>query len=95
MWTQVLMGVSCLYIIVSPHAHLTANDAAQSPYVSHLGFMGTVVYSKPTPTQERKDVLIEKKQIKGHVAYYERPPGTFGIKSEVRILVDSLHCNWE
>jgi hypothetical protein len=95
MWTQVLMGVSHLYIVVSPHAHLTANDAARSPYVSRPGFMGTVVYSKPTPTQERKHVLIEQKQIRGHVAYYERPPGTFGIKSGIRILVDSLHRNRE
>jgi len=34
MWTQVLMGVSCLFIIVAPHALLSADDMVYSPYVS-------------------------------------------------------------
>jgi hypothetical protein len=57
--------------------------------------MGTVVYSQPTPIQEWQHVLIEQMQIRGHVAYYDHPPGTFGIKAGVRILVDSLRRNQE
>lgn len=95
MWTQVLRAKSYLFIIVVPHAPLTANDTARSPYVSRPGFMGTVVYSQPTPMQERQHVLIEQVQIRGHVAYYDRPPGTFGIKAGVRVLIDSLHRDQE
>jgi hypothetical protein len=95
MWTQVLLGVSCLFVIVAPHAALTPSDKLRSPYTSRPGFMGTVVYSQPNPTQEQQHVLIEQQQIRGHIAYYDRPPGTFGIKSGVRVLVDSLHRNRE
>jgi hypothetical protein len=95
MWTQVLRAKSCLFIIVVPHAPLTANDAAHSPYMSRPGFMGTVVYSQPIPMQERQHVLIEQMQIRGHIAYYDHPPGTFGIKVGVRVLIDSLCCDRE
>jgi hypothetical protein len=95
MWGQVLDGQSHLFIIVSPHSELSVKDAVQSPYISRPGFLGTIVYSQPTPSQKRQPVLIRQTQIKAHIAYYVRPPGTFGIKAEVMILIDSLHRNRE
>ena len=63
MWTQVLLGVPCLHIIVAPHAALTPSDKLHSPYTSRPGFMGTLVYSHPSPAQEQQHVLIEQRQI--------------------------------
>jgi hypothetical protein len=34
MWTQVLLGVSCLFIIVAPHTPLMPSDELHSPYTS-------------------------------------------------------------
>ena len=62
MWTQVLLGVSYLYIIVAPHTALTPSDKLCSPYTSQPGFMGTLVYSHPNPTQKQQQVLIEQRQ---------------------------------
>ena len=90
-WSQVLQGTKRIFIVVSPHTPLSARDAVRSPYSSQTGFLGTVVYSQPT--QARSQVLIQQHQIRGHVAYYNRPPGTFGIKAGVCILIDSLHRN--
>ena len=70
---------------------LPSQVATCSPYPSWTGFLGTVVYSQPIP--ERQQVVIQPSQIHGHVAYYNQPPGTFGIKVGVCILIDSLHRN--
>jgi hypothetical protein len=95
MWKQILYGESHLFIIVSPHSQLSADDASQSPYTSRPGFLGTLVYSQPPLSQKQKQVLIQQTQIKAHMANYTRPPGTFGIKAETMILMDSLHRNRE
>ena len=89
-WSQALQGLKQIFIVVAPHSFLSAHDALRSPY-SSPGLMGTLTYSQPT--QARPHVLIRQNQIQGHVAYYDRPPGTFGIKVGVRILIDSLHRN--
>lgn len=91
MWSQVLQGTKRIFIVVAPHTFLSAHDALRSPYSSRTGLLGTVVYSQPT--QARSYVLIQQNQIRGHVAYYDRPPGTFGINEGVRILIDSLNRN--
>ena len=91
MWSQVLQGEKRTFIVVTPHTQLSAPDATHSPYPSWSGFLGTVVYSQPVPA--RPQVVIQPSQIRSHVAYYNRPPGTFGIKVGVFILIDSLHRN--
>lgn len=92
---QVLAGQTHIFIIVSPHSELAPPDTARSPCPSRPGFLSTVVYSQPTPNQKRLQVVIQQAQIKAHIAYYVRPPGTFGIKAEIMIMVDSLHRNRE
>ena len=90
-WSQVLQGKKRIFIVVAPHTPLSAPDATCSPYTSRIGLLGMVVYSQPTLA--RPQVVIQPSQIRGHVAYYSRPPGTFGIKVGVCILIDSLHRN--
>jgi hypothetical protein len=90
-WSQVLQGMKRIFIVVAPHTFLSTQDAFCNPYSSRTGLLGTVVYSQPT--QARPYVLICQNQIRGHIAYYNRPPGTFGIKVGVRVLIDSLHRN--
>jgi hypothetical protein len=90
-WSQVLQGTKRIFIVVAPHTFLSAHDAVRSPYSSRTGFLGTLVYSQPT--QARSQVLIEQNQIQGHIAFYNRPPGTFGINVGVRVLINSLHRN--
>jgi len=90
-WSQVLQGTKRIFIVVLPHTFLSAHDLVHSPYSSRTGLLGTVVYSRPT--QARSQILIQQNQIRGHIAFYDRPPGTFGIKVGVRVLIDSLHRN--
>jgi hypothetical protein len=90
-WSQVLEGKKRTFIEVAPHTPLSASDATRSPYLSWTSFLGTVVYSQPFPP--RQQVVIQPSQIRGHVAYYNQPPGTFGINVGVYILIDSLHHN--
>jgi hypothetical protein len=90
-WSQVIQGMNRIFIVVAPHTYLSAHDEVQSPYSSQTGFLGTVVYSQPT--YARSQVLIRQNQIRGHIAFYDRPLGTFGIKVGVRVLIDSLRRN--
>jgi len=90
-WSQVLQGTKRIFIVVAPHTFLSVHDAVRSPYSSRTGLLGTVVYRQPT--HPKSQVLINQTQIRGHVAFYNRPPGTFGINVDVRILIDSLYRN--
>ena len=90
-WSQVLQGKKRIFIVVAPHALLSAPNATHSPYLSQTGFLGTVVYNQPILA--RQQVVIQPSQIRGHVTYYNQPPGTFGIKVGGCILIDSLHHN--
>jgi len=91
-WSQVLQGTKQIFIVVAPHTFLSAHDAVRNPYSSWTGFLGTLVYSQPT--HARSQILIKQNQIRGHVAFYHWPPGTFGIDVGVHVLIDSLHHNW-
>jgi hypothetical protein len=92
-WSQVLMGKLHSFIVVSPHKPLSADDEQRNPYQSKLGFCATLVYSQQPESHDK--VVVEQEQIIGHVAYYIRPQGTFGIKEETMVLIDSLHRNRE
>lgn len=80
---------------ITPNTHLSAEDLAHNLYLSLPGLLGDAMYSHPTPDQGCAQVLIQQNQIWGHVAFYNCLPGTFGIKTGVRMLVDSLHHNQE
>lgn len=93
MWCQVLMGQTRTFIVVAPHTPLSDYDRTQSPYVTRPGFQATLVYSEPTPVLECRHVVLETPQIHSHIAFRDRPAGTFGIEQPTRILLDSLHRN--
>ncbi|KAJ7588739.1 hypothetical protein C8J56DRAFT_752454, partial [Mycena floridula] len=90
-WSLALQGEIHTFVIVQPHAALSAADDALTPYSSHTGLACIARYSKlRNPLVE---VIIEPRHIISHLAYYQRPKGTFGINQEIRIFVDSLHRN--
>jgi len=91
MWSQVLQGRQRTFIFVAPHMRLSNHDESKNPYKVRGGFSAGLVYSKSP--QKYDDVLIEVNQILAHVPYYKRPAGTFGIKEETTIIINSLNRN--
>ena len=91
MWQILLENRTRTFIIVSPHQPLSAVDQVHSPYSLRPGFQCTVVYSRPTAMESW--VVIETEHILGHVPYYERPSGTFGIHQKTMVLIESLYRN--
>jgi hypothetical protein len=67
-------------LVVSPHKHLTMMDQSRNLYSSLPGFQCTIVYSEPLAQSEW--VIIQPEQIMGHVAFYRRPAGTYGIRAQ-------------
>jgi hypothetical protein len=95
MWQQVMDGNLQTFIIVSPHDFLSDDDEKKNPYTSRPGFLCNIFYTQvpSDPLTHSRRIVIREDQIIGHVAYYKRPPGTFGIKKAISIFVDSLHRN--
>jgi hypothetical protein len=92
-WSQVLVRQLHTFVVVSPHEILSTADQELNPYKSRPGFLSAIVYSQKS--EPHKQIVIEKEQIISHVAYYIRPPGTFGIKAGTMILINSLNRNRE
>ena len=57
------------------------------------GFRGLLVYS--TPEHERRHVIIEPIQIRGHVVFQDWPADTYGIAQETRALIHGIHRDRE
>lgn len=83
-------GTERKFIVLSSHENLSLQDAQLNPYQSKPGFLANIVYTRD-PNKGLHFIIIETEAIIGHVAYYSRPPGTFGIKSATTVLVNSLH----
>ncbi|KJA19185.1 hypothetical protein HYPSUDRAFT_204763 [Hypholoma sublateritium FD-334 SS-4] len=79
------------FIVVSLHEGLSMQDSRRNPYRSKPGFLANLVYRRELTEGRGPMVIVEEKAIIGHVAYYSRPPGTFGIKRGTTVLVNSLH----
>jgi hypothetical protein len=90
-WGQTLDGVAQTFLVVSPHQLLSSEDSERNPYRGRNGFQVEIVYANLSHVRH----IIRPNQVIGHIAYYKRPPGTFGIGSEITILVNSLHRNRE
>jgi hypothetical protein len=92
-WRQTLDGVTQTFLVVSPHQFLSSEDHHRNPYQGRNGFQVEIAYTNPSAS----DVchVIRQSQVIGHIAYYKRPPGTFGIQSGITILINSLHRNRE
>ncbi|KAJ7152202.1 hypothetical protein C8R43DRAFT_1189959 [Mycena crocata] len=90
-WSLSLQGEIHTFIAVQPHIALSAADEARTPYISHPKFECSVKYYKPTHLVP--PVIIETRHVVSHVAYYPPPKGTFEIRKEIAIFVDSLHRN--
>lgn len=84
------VGIERKFIVLSAHENLSVQDAQLNPYRSKPGFLANIVYTRD-PTKGLRFIIVETEAIIGHVAYYSRPPGTFGIKRATTVLVNSLH----
>ena len=91
-WRQTLDGVAQTFLVVFRHQFLSSEDNQRNPYQARNGFQVEIAYTSP-PNVHR--VVIRPNQVIGHMAYYEMPPGTFGIKRGITILINSLHRNRE
>ena len=92
-WSFSVTGLVKNVLVVSPHKHLTLMDQPRNPYLLLPGFQCTVVYSEPPAQSEW--VIIQPEQIIGHVAFYKRPAGTYGIRAPTTVLIESLYRNRE
>jgi hypothetical protein len=94
MWRQVLHGKSQTFIVVSPHPYLSDEDQKKNPYASKPGFLCNIFYTQtPSDSDALDQIILQEDKIIGHVAYFKRPPGTFGIKRSTTVFIDSLHRN--
>jgi hypothetical protein len=84
----VLDGTVRTFVVVAPHKLLSIQDEKLSPYSSRPGFLARLVYTASDP-----EIVIEPDNVIGHVAYYNRPPGTFNILQATTVLVNSFHRN--
>ena len=89
MWQYTIDGILRTFIVLSVHQNLSPQDEVLDPYIAYPGFLAKVVYARQTDNLFL--VILEQDQIVGHVAYYNRPAGTFGIRRSTSILVNSLH----
>ena len=91
MWRYTINGILRTFIILSAHHGLLQQDNQSDPYASLPGFLAKVVYTRQSNNLSL--IILEQDHIIGHVAYYIRPAGTFGIGRSTTVLVNSLHRN--
>jgi hypothetical protein len=71
-------------LFVRPHARLSTLDRRKDLYSQHPGLRAELVYSsQPDPL-----TLISPSDIISHTAYRVHPPGTFGIRRGVIVIVN-------
>ena len=83
------MGVTRTFIFLSRHQTLSPRDAQLNPYQLRPGYLANLVYTRDSSNLSM--TLIEPEDIIAHVAYYPRPPGTFGISQATTVIINSLH----
>lgn len=88
-WRQTLDGATRTFLVISPHQFLSVEDSQRNPYQRRNGFQVDIAYTNPSNAH----CVVGPNQVIGHIAYYQRPPGTFGIMSGITILIDSLYRN--
>ena len=88
MWRLVIEETAHTFVVVAPHKLLSTHDEKLSPYSSCPGFLARLVYTASDP-----EIVIELDKVISHIAYYNRPPGTFNILQATTVLVNSLHRN--
>ncbi|KAJ7631338.1 hypothetical protein DFH06DRAFT_1005217, partial [Mycena polygramma] len=88
-WTQALQGQSRIFVIVLPHTDLSPIEAVKSPYPKCPGFAVTAKYSRPSQPQAL--LVVEPRHIISHVPFRMRRKGTYGIKCDFTLFVDSLN----
>lgn len=90
-WTDEINKTTDL-LVVSTYHRLSDHDNRLHPYSELPGLLCSVVYSESTKRPPNL-IIIRPEQIIGHIGSLKRPAGTFGIRDEIVILVDSLHRN--
>ncbi|KAJ2913156.1 hypothetical protein MD484_g7265, partial [Candolleomyces efflorescens] len=86
---QSLQNKPRTFLIISPHLPLTPLEEPLNPYRSMPGFLASIVYGKQSQLQDW--LVIEPHQLVGHVPFYRRSAGTFGIPRPTIIIINSLH----
>lgn len=89
MWEVVLCSRVCTFIIIAPRQPLSPEDQSLSPYQDFPGLQCMVVYTQ----HQTGYIVLEPRDIISHVAYYNRPSGTFGIKTPTTVVIESLYGN--
>jgi len=89
MWRFLVDGRERTLMVISLHMFLLPLDQEKNPYTQRPGLACQLVYSRRPPLHDW--VVISPEQIIGHVAYYQRPPGSFGIQQTTTVLINSLH----
>lgn len=80
------------FIVISNHQSLSIEDATLNPFRARPGFLVKVVYAR-NPNDHQVLTIVQSDNIVSHLAYIDRPSGTFGIEGNMTVLIDSLHRN--
>lgn len=80
-------GDSRTFIVLSKHQPLP-HEFQQTPYALRPGFRAKVVLARKP--DELNLLIIEADNLEGHVAYYDRPAGTFGLPIPTKVVISSL-----
>lgn len=88
-WSQQIEGACRTFLFIQQPIFLSNSDAISSPYASQalVGLMGILVYDRAS----ENCIVIEAEHVQGHVPFYRRPPGTFGIREGTMVMLNSLH----
>ncbi|PPQ85518.1 hypothetical protein CVT24_010465 [Panaeolus cyanescens] len=85
-WTLEVDGVQRTFLIIQQPVALLPIDQQKNPYHQAPLLQVSLAYD-----EYEDPIVIEPDVVQGHVPYYKRPPGTFGIDRATVIMVDSLH----
>jgi len=61
------------------------------PISAYLGFKCFLVYTPEVQQALPDTIVVRLEQVIFHIASFDCPLGTFGIKKHITVLVDSLH----
>jgi len=85
-------SLSLTLLLISLQVHLTHSDNMLNLYIMFPELRCSVVYTyNPMVRPISELMIIRLDQLVGHVGYYPRPIGIFGIQKEVMIINNGLY----
>jgi len=79
------------FFLISLYKKISGDDVVKSPYCSYPGFKCLLVHTPGVQRALPDTMVVKLEQVIFHIAFFDHPSGTFGIKGCTTVLVYSLH----